>query len=82
MTRYFSDPKTCSTFLLTGKRVCVGEAIAKMELIVFSAMILKNFKISAPPGGTIDINPLHPNVIVSPSNDKQDVLIEKRKQKV
>lgn len=39
----------CS-FLIKGRRKCLGETLAHMELYVFSSAILQNFHIELPPG--------------------------------
>merc|ERR1711976_54550 len=38
----------------TGRRVCVGEALAKSELTLLLAMMFQKFTFLAPPGETVD----------------------------
>ncbi|XP_031781543.1 cytochrome P450 306a1 isoform X2 [Nasonia vitripennis] len=38
-----------------GKRMCVGDELARMILILFAARILHRLKLSAPPGQTVDL---------------------------
>ena len=36
--------------IFAGKRSCIGEALAKMELFIFIASIVQKFNITCPPG--------------------------------
>ncbi|CAH2245818.1 cytochrome P450 2K1-like [Pelobates cultripes] len=40
-----------------GRRSCVGENLAKMELFLFFTRLLQNFTFKAPPGEELDITP-------------------------
>ncbi|KAG9468949.1 hypothetical protein GDO78_021579 [Eleutherodactylus coqui] len=40
-----------------GKRSCVGESLAKMELFLFFTRLMQNFTFQAPPGATVDLTP-------------------------
>ena len=41
-----------------GRRSCLGEALAKMEMFLFLSAIVQNFKISAPPGEDLSLGTL------------------------
>ncbi|XP_070398849.1 cytochrome P450 2K1 [Nothobranchius furzeri] len=47
---------------LAGRRACVGEGLAKMELFLFFASLLQNFSFSPPPGVSEDDLDLEPAV--------------------
>ncbi|XP_068240649.1 cytochrome P450 2L1-like isoform X2 [Palaemon carinicauda] len=60
-----------------GKRSCVGEALARMELMVFTVTVFQNFSISPPKGKTIDLLPNYDSRIIHmPRN--QDVVFTNR----
>ena len=56
-------------FVLAGRRVCLGESLAKMELFLFFTTLLQRFRFTPPPGVTEDDLDLTPAVglILSPS---------------
>ncbi len=55
----FLLPKACS---VTGRRVCVGESLARMELFLFFTSLLQRFRFTPPPGVTEDELDLTPAV--------------------
>ncbi|KAG0716064.1 Cytochrome P450 2L1 [Chionoecetes opilio] len=40
-----------------GKRVCVGESLARMELFILTTVIFQSFTVAPPPGKTINLVP-------------------------
>ncbi|KAK4324431.1 hypothetical protein Pmani_004929 [Petrolisthes manimaculis] len=38
-----------------GKRQCVGEGLARMEMLIFSSALMQNFTITIPPGATLSL---------------------------
>ncbi|XP_066981297.1 cytochrome P450 2L1-like [Macrobrachium rosenbergii] len=61
----------------TGKRSCVGESLARMELMIFTATVAQNFTIGPPEGKTIDLLPDFDNRIIHMAR-KQDVVFTSR----
>ncbi|KAK3874427.1 hypothetical protein Pcinc_020632 [Petrolisthes cinctipes] len=53
----FSTKKEGFLPFSVGKRQCVGEGLARMELMIFLAAVMANFTITPPPGKTIDSSP-------------------------
>lgn len=47
---------------LTGRRVCIGESLARMELFIFFTTLLQHFRFSPPPGVSEDELDLTPRV--------------------
>ena len=43
---------------VSGRRSCLGESLARMELFLFLSAIVQNFKISAPPGADFSLDAL------------------------
>ena len=41
--------------VLSGRRSCLGESLAKMEMFLFFSAIVQNFKISAPLGEDLSL---------------------------
>ena len=44
------------SFPISGKRSCIGESLAKMEMFLFLSAIVQNYKITAPPGEDLSLD--------------------------
>ncbi|XP_047430411.1 cytochrome P450 2K4-like [Mugil cephalus] len=55
-----------------GRRICLGESLAKMELFLFFTTLLQRFRFTPPPGVSEDDLDLTPRVglTVAPSSHK------------
>lgn len=42
------------SFLCSGRRVCLGESLARMELFIFFSSLLQHFRFTPPPGVSED----------------------------
>uniref|UniRef100_UPI00398F1F2C uncharacterized protein n=1 Tax=Pristiophorus japonicus TaxID=55135 RepID=UPI00398F1F2C len=40
-----------------GRRICIGESLAKMELFLFFTTLMQRFSFRAPPGAPLDLSP-------------------------
>ncbi|XP_013383552.1 steroid 17-alpha-hydroxylase/17,20 lyase-like [Lingula anatina] len=61
----------------SGKRKCVGEAIAKANLMTIMALFFRRFKVSFPPGVQPDFEPVMYEIACSPKPQK--LIVQKRK---
>ncbi|XP_050395928.1 cytochrome P450 1A1 [Patella vulgata] len=60
------EPKTMSWLPFSaGRRNCLGETVARPELHLMLALLLRNMKFSCPDGQTMDMNPLATNSSIS-----------------
>ncbi|KAB7501037.1 Cytochrome P450 2L1, partial [Armadillidium nasatum] len=60
-----------------GRRVCLGESLAKMELFVFMGSVLQNFEISEPEGQNVSLTP-RPNINLFNYAPKFKVILKAR----
>ena len=60
----------------TGRRVCVGEAVAKAELHLTLATFVQRYNFSAPPGVKLELEPKIMSPLMVPED--YDVVITKR----
>ncbi|MPD01583.1 Cytochrome P450 2C40 [Portunus trituberculatus] len=44
-------------WLVSGKRVCVGESLARMELFILTTMVFQCFTIAPAPGKSVNLTP-------------------------
>ncbi|KAB7500703.1 Cytochrome P450 2L1 [Armadillidium nasatum] len=70
----FEAPKENFIPFGTGKRQCLGETLARMELFIFLTAMLQELHFSVPPNKTLDLSP---NVLIAFHQPKidQDILI-------
>uniref|UniRef100_A0A3B4ES68 Cytochrome P450 2K1-like n=1 Tax=Pundamilia nyererei TaxID=303518 RepID=A0A3B4ES68_9CICH len=54
--------KKCKLFAFAGRRMCLGEGLAKMELFLFFTSLIQRFRFTPPPGITEDELDLTPAV--------------------
>ena len=59
-----------------GRRSCVGESFAKLELHMLTTMLLQRYILKPAPGKRIDLNTIDGFVVRSPD---QDIYVERRK---
>lgn len=52
----------CKLFAFAGRRMCLGEGLAKMELFLFFTSLIQRFHFTPPPGITEDELDLTPAV--------------------
>ncbi|KAL7644651.1 UNVERIFIED_CONTAM: hypothetical protein RMT77_004192 [Armadillidium vulgare] len=73
----FEVPKENFIPFGTGKRQCLGETLARMELFIFLTAMLQELQFSVPPNKTLDLSP---NVLIAFHQPKidQDILITVR----
>ena len=62
---------------LIGRRVCLGEGLAKMELFLFMSSLLQRYKISAPPDEKLEVVIDRDNVFIN-GIEPYNVLLTKR----
>ena len=55
----------------TGRRVCIGEALAKAGLHLALAAFVQRYEVSAPPGVQIDLSPKDVCQIMMPNEDNE-----------
>ncbi|XP_066981641.1 cytochrome P450 2L1-like [Macrobrachium rosenbergii] len=73
--KFISHKEGLAPFSL-GKRSCLGESLARMEMSIFSAALFQNFTFSPPEGKEIDLGP--ENLAMIHPAPKQDLLISAR----
>ena len=61
----------------TGRRVCPGESLAKVELQLVLATFIQRYEFSAPPGVVINLCPKDVSQIMIP-NDYNELIIKHR----
>ncbi|RXG56321.1 cytochrome P450 2L1 [Armadillidium vulgare] len=74
----FSAPREGFFPFGIGKRQCLGESLARMELFIFLTSLAQNFSFSSPPGKNIDLIPSDIPIINRPKME-QDIVITVRK---
>ncbi|KAB7493702.1 Cytochrome P450 2L1 [Armadillidium nasatum] len=74
----FESPKEFLMAFGLGKRQCLGEALARMELFIFLTTMLQELQFSVPPNQTIDLKP-NPFPAFNPPKFDQNILVTVRK---
>ncbi|XP_042882010.1 cytochrome P450 2L1-like [Penaeus japonicus] len=60
-----------------GKRVCMGETLARMELLIFATAVYQSLSIVPPPGTLLDLTP-DPNQPMIHNPRQQDIFVKVR----
>lgn len=65
-------------YYVTGRRQCMGEALARMEVFIFMTTLVQNLHFEAPPGKKIDISSFSKIPFVNFPHIDQDLLVTVR----
>ncbi|KAB7503269.1 Cytochrome P450 [Armadillidium nasatum] len=73
----FENPKEALAPFGNGKRICIGESLARMQLFIFLVTMMQELHFYVPPNKTIDLTPLDVPLFHQPKSN-QDILITVR----
>ena len=61
---------------VSGRRNCIGESLARVELLLFFVTLMQIYRVKLPAGSTSDLDQINDDIIRSPK--PYSIIFEKR----